>query len=116
MKFSNYYHQSDYEGEINNKPSMTIPNQTLSIPELIRRYASGQSLEGSKTPIYDDEPTEDILRGRPFASYDLSEQHQIIRQAKQYYDETINRLRNNQQTEQKSTDKVDLSSEDKPTE
>lgn len=82
------------EGETNTEPSQTIPDQTMSIPELIRRYASGQSLGGIKVPIYDEEPENDILQGRAFATFDLSEQHQIIKSAKSEYEETVTRLRN----------------------
>jgi len=87
-------------GEVNTLPSKTIPDQTLSIPELIRRYASGQSLQGGRTPIYEEN---DMLNGRPFASFDLSEQHDIIRNAKQEYTETIDRLRNVNKTQPATT-------------
>ena len=94
MLIKTQYNRKDHEarGETNTKPSMTIPDQTMSIPELIRRYANGQSLGGVKTPIYEEN---DILNGRPFASFDLSEQHDIVRNAKNEYQETIDRLRNN---------------------
>lgn len=46
--------------ETNNEPSLTIPDQTLSIKQILERYASGQSLEG-KTPYYDEEETEEYL-------------------------------------------------------
>lgn len=41
-------------GEVNNKPSMTIPDQTMSIREILSRYAQGLPV-GVKTPIYDGE-------------------------------------------------------------
>jgi len=96
-------------GEVNSQPSKTIPDQTLSIPELIRRYASGQSLGGGRIPIYEEN---DMLNGRPFASFDLSEQHDIVRNAKNEYQETIDRLRNSKKqtakevinTEERSVD------------
>ena len=46
-------------GERNTKPSETIPNQSVTPQELLRRYATGQPL-GFKacTPVYDDDNTE----------------------------------------------------------
>jgi len=94
MLIKTQYNRKDHEerGEINTKPSMTIPDQTMSIPELIRRYANGQSLGGGRIPQYEEN---DILNGKPFASFDLSEQHDIVRNLKNEYHETVNRLRNN---------------------
>lgn len=84
------------EGEVNNQPSKTIPDQSMSIPELIKRYASGQPLGGYKIPLYEGE--EDILQGTNWQKLDLSEKMDILRSAKSEYEETIQRLRNNKQT------------------
>ena len=45
-----------FKGEVNTKPSETIPDQSVTPQELLRRYATGQPL-GFKTctPIYDDD-------------------------------------------------------------
>ena len=45
-----------FKGEVNTKPSETIPDQATTPRELLRRYATGQPL-GFKntTPIYDDD-------------------------------------------------------------
>lgn len=42
-------------GERNTKPSLTIPDQTLSIKELLDRYARGLPIDQGKTPIYHGE-------------------------------------------------------------
>lgn len=42
-------------GEINNQPSMTVPDQALSLKEILRRYASGQPLDGMREGWFDDE-------------------------------------------------------------
>lgn len=88
------------KGEISTLPSKTIPDQAMSIPEILKRYASGQSLGGARTPIFDENPEDDLLQGRAFASFDLSEQHEIVKNAKKEYQETIERLRNNQKPDQ----------------
>lgn len=87
INFKTFYAEKNVKGESFTQPSMTIPDQTMSIPELIKRYASGLPLGGSRVPLYEENPEEDILGGRPFASYDLSEQNNFVKQAKQdYYD------------------------------
>lgn len=72
-------HTKDYEK--NTSPSKTIPDQTMSIPELIRRYASGLPLGGAKVPMYEDDPEQDLLNGRNWSSLDLTEKHDFIRSA-----------------------------------
>ncbi|AXL14900.1 hypothetical protein [Microviridae sp.] len=48
-----------FKGESNTQPSETIPNQSVTPQELLRRYATGQPLGfKSCTPIYDDEGPE----------------------------------------------------------
>lgn len=92
-----------FKGEINNLPSKTIPDQAMSIPELIRRYASGLPLGAPKVPMYAENPEEDLLFGKDFRTLDLSEQHDIVKNAKREYEETISRLRNtDKQTERGS--------------
>jgi hypothetical protein len=53
----------------------------MSIPELIRRYASGLPLGGARVPMYEDDPEQDILNGRNWSSLDLTEKHDFIRSA-----------------------------------
>jgi hypothetical protein len=69
-----------FSHEKNNLPSKTQPDQTMSIPELIKRYASGQSLGGYKIPIYESQEQQEILNGKDFRTLDLSEQHQLMRE------------------------------------
>ena len=45
-----------FKGEINKKPSETIPDQATTPQELLRRYATGQPLGFRNTqPVYDDD-------------------------------------------------------------
>ena len=102
MKFKTQFNANQFSKnyEKNSKPSMTIPDQAMSIPELIRRYASGLPLGGSRVPFYDENPEEDLLGGKNWNTFDLSEQNDIIKGYKQDYEETIKRLRNtDKQTE-----------------
>jgi len=76
MKVKNIYSAKLFEKqyETNNEPSLTIPDQTLSIKQILERYASGQSLEG-KTPYYDESESEDYY---PDPRYmDLAEREEL---------------------------------------
>lgn len=67
------------EFEKNSLPSKTIPNQAMSIPELMHRYTQGLPLGGSKVPSYSENPEEDILGGVDWRTLDISEQHEIVK-------------------------------------
>jgi hypothetical protein len=43
-----------YKGEVNNQPSETIPDQTMSMREILTRYAKGLPIDGTKTPLWED--------------------------------------------------------------
>ena len=82
MKVKNQFSAQLFEKqyETNNEPSLTIPDQTLSIKQILERYASGQSLEG-KTPYYDEEETEEYA---PDPRYmDLADREQMEKDYKQ---------------------------------
>lgn len=49
-----YQRQADAY-ETTDKPSMTIPDQTLSIREILARYSRGLPIDNTKVPIYDGE-------------------------------------------------------------
>jgi hypothetical protein len=40
-----------------NQPSQTIPDQTMSIKEILERYAKGLPIGGGLEPIYEEEDT-----------------------------------------------------------
>lgn len=53
--FKTAYNHLDVEsqGEINSKPSMTIPDQSLTIKQIVQRFASGRPLGGQRVPVYE---------------------------------------------------------------
>jgi len=54
-------HLFPHTGEVNNMPSRTIPDQTLSMQEILTRYARGLPLTNGKQPIYNgDEDLPDL--------------------------------------------------------
>jgi hypothetical protein len=49
-----------YAGQVNNQESKTVPDQSMTLRELLVRYAKGLPLEGQKTPIWEGEEGFDI--------------------------------------------------------
>lgn len=39
--------------EVNNRPSLTVPNQSMSVKTILERYAMGLGTSGVKVPIYE---------------------------------------------------------------
>lgn len=67
--------------EVNLKPSCTIPDQTLSIREIMRRFARGIPLSGN-VPVYEDQDSLNTSDGVDFNTLDLSEQYALIEERK----------------------------------
>lgn len=40
------------QGEVNNKPSVTVPGEAYTIPELLRKFSNGQSVSVARNPSY----------------------------------------------------------------
>jgi hypothetical protein len=91
MKIKNIlnYHTFDKKYEKNGQPSMTVPDQTMSIRELLRRYASGLPLGGSKEPIYEGEDGD----GVDPRYLDLAERQELEISARQELAEIEERLK-----------------------
>lgn len=52
-----------YSLEVNNSPSQTVPDQTMSISHIMRRFVQGIPLDAGKVPVYHgDEQLPDIAR------------------------------------------------------
>ena len=47
------YARHQFKGEKNSGKHATVPNQALSIQQLLERYARGLPLEDVRTPIYE---------------------------------------------------------------
>jgi hypothetical protein len=83
------YNSKEEKYETNGQPSMTVPDQTMSIRELIRRYASGLPLGGSKEPIYEGEDGDGIDP----RTLDLAERQELEIYARQELAEIEERLK-----------------------
>lgn len=77
-RFKTNYNANEFRKsyEVNNAPSETVPDQTMTIAQIVERYARGLSYQDYKTPIFDGE--DDILEGVDFKSLDLSEKHDFV--------------------------------------
>lgn len=59
--------------EVNTLPSKTIPDQSLSLAEILRRFAVGLPVGGQRVPVYNpDDFTPDL------ATLDLSERMDLL--------------------------------------
>ena len=67
------------------KPSQTIPDQTMSIQEIIKRHAHGLPLGGSQEGLYDDDGDS---QGIDVRTLDLVDIQAMKIANKQYIDET----------------------------
>lgn len=82
MKFQTQYSRHEVPGEKNNLPSKTVPDQTMSLRELIKRFAQGLPINAAKVPLYDDDPENNDLPDP--SRLDLAEREEL---ALQYADE-----------------------------
>lgn len=67
------FDSSDYPGAVNSQSSLTIPDQSLTIRELLERYTRGLPLGVGNSYFYEsdnDEITDDELLNKDFPSED----------------------------------------------
>jgi hypothetical protein len=106
MKIKNFLNygqfQKDHEKDFG--PSQTVPDQTMSIRELVRRYASGLPLGGSKEPIYEGEDGDGIDPRR----LDLAERQELEIAARQELAEIETRLKSTRITTEQKLSKKDI--------
>lgn len=72
-------------GEINTMPSMTVPDQSMTIEELVYRYTHGLDLGGGRVPVYDSES--EIEYPSNWDALDISEKHDWLRERHDEYKE-----------------------------
>lgn len=69
------YDPADWPGEKNTMPSMTVPDQAMSIQEILRRFAQGLPLGGQKVPLYDEDIPFDA---QEFQRMDLADKQEFM--------------------------------------
>jgi len=93
MKFKTLINAHEYpkKYEQNNKPSMTVPDQALSVREILLRFARGIPVD-QHIPIYEDVESPDDFLPDP-RTLDLAERQQYAEMVQ----EELNHLRSKQQ-------------------
>lgn len=96
MKVKNMFSADLFEKnyETNDEPSLTVPDQTMSIKEILTRFASGLPIGGQKEPLYDESESEEYL---PDPRYmDLADRQEYAEMYKQEFQEIKARAQTNQ--------------------
>lgn len=75
--------------EVNNQPSLTIPDQTMSISEIMDRYARGIPFDDAKTPVYNGEENE----MPDLSTLDISERYDLMEENRQKIADLQDRLK-----------------------
>ena len=73
------YNYEPTKGQTFKMPSQTVPDQTLTVRELLVRHSRGLNLDGYSEPIYDEEGTSQGIR---FESLDLVDRQAMMNHAK----------------------------------
>lgn len=68
-------------GKVFDQPSMTVPDQSLTIRQILDRYSRGLPLD-LKTPQWDNQPDIDDIMPDP-KTLDISERYDLAQQAQQ---------------------------------
>lgn len=55
MQVRTWFNKPIYKGEKNDMPSMTVPEQAMSIREILDRFSRGLPLGGQRVPVYNGE-------------------------------------------------------------
>lgn len=76
--------------ELNTMPSLTVPDEAMSVQELVKRFASGLPISGGRIPMYEDV---DELELTDQQRLDLSERDAIIRERQEELIEIDKRIR-----------------------
>lgn len=81
------------------KPSEAVPNQSMTIQEIYKRYASGRPLMGVASPIFDDDGNspypltfDDFMPD--VTKMDLADRQEIMEMAKEHLEEVKKKLNN----------------------
>jgi hypothetical protein len=90
MKIRNIFNANEYnDAEKDFQPSQTIPDQALSVREILQRYANGLPLGGTNEPIWEGEDGDGIDPRR----LDLAERQELEIAARQELAEIEERLK-----------------------
>lgn len=75
-------HERPCYDEVNDKASLTVPDQTMDLREILVRFASGQEISGHNGLAYMEDDEIENTSGRHIDTLDLSEKQQLKEHAK----------------------------------
>lgn len=100
MKFQTHYNNRPTDeirfSKKTTQPSLTIPDQSMSVADLLRRNAKGLSLGGNRNPDYDDDGTgteidfDDYIPNT--GKMDLADRQEFMEVAKDHLEEVKKKL------------------------
>jgi len=104
------YDPANWPGEKNTMPSLTIPDQAMSIQEILRRFAQGLPLGGQKVPLYDEDLPFDAQQ---FQKMDLADKAEYIEANKRRIEGLESELNDQRSATLRSKQSALLPSDDK---
>lgn len=104
MKVQNSLNYKRHKGQTFTQPSLTVPDQTMSLKEILSRHARGLPISGKTSPVYDE--TEEYLPDP--TKMDLADRQQYAKQLK----EELAELNDKRRRTKDNDDKKDNSAND----
>jgi len=96
-RFIDLFSYKSPEGEINSEPSLTIPDETMSIREILSRFSRGLSVD-QKISYYDEEDYHPDL-----SKMDLADREDYIEKVKQELKDIQDKLKTEDTTAEEVT-------------
>lgn len=101
-KIQTYYDHNPFVGETNNLPSKTVPDQSMTIREIINRTRKGLPVTGVRVPVYNE--TEDGVMP-DLRNMDISEIHELKMRIRQTEKDIRKKLqKEHEEEEQRKTE------------
>lgn len=92
-------------GEINKEPSLTVPNQSLSVRDILQRYTMGAMIpEVSHSVYYDGEEDFDAVDPRLDRDFDLSDISRLMADNQEYIESTLDAQKTAQSAQKAETE------------
>lgn len=103
MKIQTAYNYERPKGQVFTQPSLTVPDQSMSIREILHRFARGLSPSSSRTPMFEGNDQTEFDEYMPdLRGLDLSEREEVLAAAKAEVDEIKSRYQKQQTQELKA--------------
>lgn len=101
------------DDEVNNMPSLTVPDQSMSVSEIMRRFANGLPIGGQQVELWEQD---DVFEGVDPRRLDLSEHEDLQRSIKQELSDIQLRQEKKEQQKQYNAQKKKIEAEVKQVE